>query len=265
MREPAVIPDSIVPSVQRFLEGDGLPDGFAILHLRKNRRGMLLRANLGQESVLVKITELHGRLNHLRSILGTTTGTQEFLIHRMMEEARLGVPKTFGFSQVKTKNRRRFDLMVIEDLGAITRGVDFIKKCLTNDDFQALRSVEDTVIRMTQLMLINKVSDIDHHLNNIAIDEDESLFRIDFECARYWRFRSISKRAIGQMLGRLISSHVIACQDIDVQHSQRFAQELVNKLQVKRSVLGVARRMIEEQLDKQSQKQELSVKFGLPW
>jgi hypothetical protein len=265
VNDPLLFLNSILPRLQEFLEGGSLPEGFGVMHLRKNNRGMLLRVNMNNRLFLVKISELHGGLNNLRRIFGITTGRREFRIHRMMEKANVNVPRTFGFLGLKTKKKRQFDLMVIEDLGTITRGVDFVKQSLMREDFNSLHRLENTAIHMTHRMLEAGITDIDHQLNNIVIDVEQSVFRIDFECARHWRFGPISNIAIGQMLGRLIISHVFACQDIDLLRSKRFAQELVNILNVRSSALTFAKSLIESHLKAQRLKKGVCIKFELPW
>jgi hypothetical protein len=238
--------------VRHYLETKELTDGMSVLYTRSEERGLLLRIHLEEHSsVLVKLWKNRNRIEQCKCLLGISNGQHEWRIHRLVQssEARVAIPLDFGNFQLPCGDQ--FEAMLIQDLGEVTIGVEYLKKCILSEDTVSASLLEEATIQFTQCLLRLRITDLDNHLTNFVVDSNRSVFRIDFECAREWRFRKMSNSAIGNMIGRLIGTHVFACQGIDLSRSRMFADQLANTLQLEKEAMQRASGVIEKLLERQ--------------
>lgn len=214
--------------------------------------------------MIVKLWRIRNVLERAKEQVGIGDGAREWRMHRHIANIGLNVAKPIAYSMITTESRSRFEMFNVEDLGKTTQGLPYLKDCIIRGDEDNALRFEETVIHMAHRLLDARIVDIDHQLNNILIDQAERIFRVDFECARRWRLPSIPHQLLGRTIGRLVCTHVYACQP-NLQQSEQFATRLATRLQLPTKVLTYARRTIECNLARQRDLCGIDSRLHLKW
>lgn len=252
------------PSICGFLETGEPPDGLFVLHNRSHQRGALLRYANEAHNVLVKLWLIQNHKERLKASLRLSQARHEWNMYHFLRKQEINTPEPLEFGFIALPNGMRLEAMLIQDLGEVKTGVEYLNRCVIAKEYARASKIEDAAIRMTSQLLRLGVTDIDHHLTNIIVDSNHSIFRIDFECARRWRLQKLPSREIGKMLGRMISTHIFACQEFDLARSRMFSERLVDSADVHSTVLATIKSVVEAKLERQRQSGGPNIHFVLP-
>ncbi|NGP53712.1 hypothetical protein [Thioalkalivibrio sp. XN8] len=256
--------DSLVSPVADHLRTGELPIGGSIVHERSGGRGPLLRMPYGDASTVIVKVWLQRRLrDRLKRFLGISNAQREWHTHCHLHAAGARLPEPFGYC-ASTAGKVGFEMVVVEDLGALINGLIYLKQCLRDGDEVAASQFERDVIDTTASLVRNGVLDIDNKLNNFGVTSDGRVFRLDIECARRWRRSSLPHDLYGAMIGRLVSSHAFACQP-SLGRTELFALALRKRLDPPARVLTRARGEIEDVLQRQKDASGIDSQLSLPW
>ncbi len=251
--------------VRQWLVTKDLVDGCSVLHQRPKGRGTLLRiGEPGGRTVIVKLWPTRSAREVLKCTLGISNGFREWRIHRYLARLGLHVPTPLRYSRLKLVPDGRFEVMVVQDLGPTVAGLSYLKTCLQNEDEERIERLEHEVIEVAATLLRSRIIDIDHHLGNFVVNDNEDILRIDFECARRWLPGRVPLGALGTMIGRLVCSHVYACQP-HVERSEAFAARVADRLRLSGPVLSTANALIVRNLGKQLEHQGIESRLALSW
>lgn len=236
-----------------------------VLRSRSGGRGMLLRIRDDDgASVIAKAFLARSLKERLKGIAGVGMARREWRVHRHLEESGLAVPHLIGNFRVRCADGRRFDVVVVEDLGTTRNGLVHFKQLLERGDEEQVRRFEDDVIELTHELLGAGVVDVDHQLRNIVLNGSARPIRIDFECARTFRSSSPPDQTYGIMVGRLITSHAFGTQP-NLDRTSRFATRLADRLGLSRDVRDVASVHVRVALEKQRRVSGVDSRLELMW
>lgn len=253
------------PLIRACLESGESTGVCEVLRNRSGGRGMLMRLSGPDEtSVIVKAWASRNRKEHVKRLLGLSMARREWRVHRRIERAGLAVPRPLMFFHTRCSDGRRFEVVVVEDLGPTTNGLVYLKGLMQQGDEQGIRRFEDSVLAMTGRLIDAGIIDVDHQLRNIVINGSDRLTRIDFECALWSGRRGLPPETYGQMLARLVCSHVYACQP-EVERTEAFAARLMEHLQPAEEVRNVARESIKRNLDRQRRTKGVDSQLRMNW
>lgn len=119
------------------------------------------------------------------------------------------------------------EVALMEDLGDCEALGVYLGQAVREGNAAVVARIEAFVVDSVRALLLDaKVIDIDHSIvNMVRAPHTDTLHRIDFEVAQHAADCARPDRAIGDMLGRLLATHVFACQP-DVATSERLALRL---------------------------------------
>jgi len=238
-----------------------------ILKGRNRDRGYLMRVTDvagGVESVIVKAWRVRNLKERAQAALRLSMARREWRAHQHLEGAGVPVPRLLDFFRVRCRDGRRFEAMIVQDLGRTTNGLVHLKELLAAGDEAAVRRFEDRVVDLTAQLLRAGVVDVDHQLRNIVLNGSEMPIRIDFECARRFSNGAPPANAYSGMIGRLVVSHAYACQP-DLDRTERFAIRLAERLQPSREVLYGAAGWVSQALKRQRVQSGIASTVALDW
>jgi Lipopolysaccharide kinase (Kdo/WaaP) family len=253
--------------VRQCVESQTVPDHVMVLKYNNTApvlKWVLRVADPDAGSVIVKIWNLYTVQERLKRLFGRSNALREWAVHRYAFEQQLAVPKPISFGAVRYSRRQSLDVMVSQDLKNCTNALQYFKQLLMTADEKVISDFEERLIQLTVQFIRVGITDVDHQMNNLLVAGSGKIYRIDLECARrhwYTRFQQID---LGHMLGRLICSHVYACQP-DVQRSQMFAERLVRQLYPSDRSLAIAKETVSSSLEQQRQKNNVDSVLVLPW
>lgn len=251
--------------VSKWVSSGELPAGCSILHQRPNGRGTLLRIrDAGSTSMIVKLWPVRTNRERLKCALRISNGRREWRIHSYLARVGLHVPAPIGYAELVLSPSQRYELMAVQDLGQTTRGLPYLKQCIQHQDEVRVQRFEDEVIEVARVLMRSRIVDVDHQLNNFVVSGRDEIARIDFECARRWLPGRAPVDELGRMIGRLICTHVYACQP-DIERSEAFAARISERLQLPRQVFSAANALIVRNLGKQAEHRGIDSQLRLAW
>lgn len=163
-----------------------------------------------KKSLIIKLWSRPHLGGKVRQLLNDTLAKKEWSALNHAHNCGINVPKVFGWSKL-IENRNGFtEALVMEDIGQCRIAADYIKECYEKNDLLAIKAFENSVINMTRDMIKNKILDIDHTLINIVLNEQNAVYRIDFELAKPVFSMTLNSFSYGEMLGRLLASYTFA-------------------------------------------------------
>ena len=256
--------DQLEKNVRDYLDRDTLADGVSLVHRRSKARGGILRASTGEDrTVIIKTWRLSSHRDRLKRLAWMSNTRREWRIHRYLHESGVRVPEALAYRAGRGE-RGPYELIVLEDLGPLTDAVSYLKSCLRAGDERGARRLENEVIENTARMIANRALDIDNKLNNFGVTASGELYRLDLECARRWRFRSLPTSIYGKMIGHLVASHAFACQP-HLARTEACAGKLAEALKPPQAVLVAARASLEAVLLRQKKRRGIESRLSLPW
>jgi hypothetical protein len=254
-------PADFEPLVRAFLEGEkGTAD---LLRTRNDDRGGIVQLALKTGTVIVKIWKLRGLKERLKSILHLSNGRREWRMHRIIFKAGIEVPEPLAFERLALQTGQVCEIMAMQDLGEVQCGLPYLKQLIKAGDTTGITALEDRLVQITEALIKCRVLDVDHQLNNFIVDARGRLMRIDFECASRHIFRITSKSEFGEMLARLIASHIYAVQP-EVHRSIRFSEHLFQSLAVSRPIKAFVSASVNAKLAKQGDHKGVATRVALP-
>ena len=219
--------------------------------LRRRSDCLVVRLKHADESVVVKLWDRRGLRALVRNLSRTGNRNREWGTLERLTSKGLEVPRPLHHFRLKRRDGPFTEALVMQDLGDCTRAVNHLKELLS-DGRDAERSVFDgAVIDMTHA-LVNDcgILDVDHHLNNIVVQPNGRIARIDFELARRVFWPRLFTASYAQMLAAIVFSYVIAAQP-SVEPARAFAAALYRRLEpsagIRASVDEIIRRRLESQ------------------
>ncbi|KJS28612.1 MAG: hypothetical protein VR64_23825 [Desulfatitalea sp. BRH_c12] len=183
-------------------------------------------------------------------------------MHQLIFKAGIEVPEPLAFQRLTMQSGQAYEIMTMEDLGETQKALPYLKQLINLGDTAGIAGLEDRLIEITAAFIKVHVLDVDHQLNNFVLDVRGRLMRIDFECAQHHAFR-MSKNELGEMLARLIASHVYAAQP-EVYRSVRFAEGLFQRLGVDRPIRALVSASVNAKLEKQRDRKGVATTVVLP-
>lgn len=255
------LPSDLASSLRPFLQGKN--SAADSLHKRSADRGDLLRLPFRNSTAVIKVWKIRNLKERLKSILHLSNGSKEWRMHRLIFKAGIEVPEPLAFHRLTVQTGQAYEVMAMEDLGAVQRGLPYMKKLLKTGDDIGISGLEEHLIEVTAAFIKAHFLDIDHQLNNFVVDARGRLMRIDFECARHNVLRITSKSELSEMLARLIASHVYAVQP-EVFRSVYFAEHLFQKLDIDRPIRALVSASVNAKLEKQRNREGVATSVALP-
>lgn len=255
---------AVAEVVREYLRSKQPSDQCAVLHSRgRCGRGMLLRVRVNDDvSVIAKVWRVRNTKERFKRRIRISNACREWRAHRRVQQAGLVVPEPLAFFNVSVDARHDHEVMVVEDLGSITRGMVYLKTLIRQGDSQTVADFEQQVLDMTALLVRSRVMDVDHQLNNIVVNGTGRAVRIDLECARPWLLGRMPSEAYATMLARLVCSHVYASQPA-LEWSESFAQRLMACVRPPEHVLTRANERVERILARQREKKGVDSRLQL--
>lgn len=217
----------------------------------------------GGRSVIVKLWNRPTLCGALRRLTFTNTGWREWDTLRRLRGAGLGVPEPLAYVRLRDPRARHTEALIMEDLGSCADLTEHMKRLRQAGGEQALRPVEDELIRATRVMLDARLIDTDHRLPNFVVRPDGRAVRLDFEMARRVRHPHRNTREFGLMLGTLLGSYAFMLQP-RTDPLTPFAKRLCEAVRAPAAVLAVARRQVEVMLERQRRENGIETKVSLP-
>lgn len=261
------LPTDILAVVKQFVDLQSVPEHVVILkHSKAGQlsKGVLLLNDTAYGAVIVKIWGRQVQKNRLLSLVGDSNARREWYCHRYAFEHKLAVPRPISFGAARCGHGQLVDVMVVQHLDSCTKALPFFKQILFAADETKIRDFEQRLIRTTVDLILAGITDVDHQLNNMLVSQSGEIYRIDFECARRHWFARFREQDLGQMLGRLICSHVYACQP-ELGRSHAFAQQLIQQLSPSLRSQAIAKETVGKLLERQRQKNGVDSVLVLPW
>lgn len=164
-----------------------------------------VRVQAGASPVIVKLWNLHDPRSTVRRLARHTKGRCEWNALGHLHAAGVAVPEPLGLFRLR--GAPHHEALVIEDLVPCeTLHSRLHGRSKAGDTAEAARLTEQ-LIGLTAEMVAAGVYDNDHRLGNFVVREEGRVFRVDFENARRLRPGPRRDRALGVMLGALVSSY----------------------------------------------------------
>lgn len=263
----AIEPQFLKPLVRAGLETGNTSrcDSCEVLKGRSGDCGTMMRVTVADgASVIAKASKARNLAERVRSLLGLSMARREWRAHRHLERSGLAVPQLLQFFKLRCRDGRRFEVIVMEDLGPTRNGLVYLKDLLAAGDEAGVRRFEERVMALTSHLLDAGIVDEDHQLLNIVINGTDRPIRIDFECARRFASDVPPVMDYGRMIGRLVVTHAYACQP-ELTRTECFARRLAEHLDPPRAVLDRAEAQIAHELARQRKNKGIDSRLKLDW
>ena len=209
--------------------------------LRDRRRDCLVvRVPIVDQCVVVKLWKRRGIRSALRNFSRTGNRHREWKALKFLSTQGMNVPRPLDHFRLQHVGSPFTEALVMQDMGNCVRAVNFLKCLFHEDRVQERLDFEAEVIEMTQQLICGYgFLDTDHHLNNIVVQPNGRLARLDLELARRVKYPRAFPKTYRQMIESLVHSYVIAC-EANMEPVRDFNERLLDRLQLSSSLRIVA-------------------------
>ncbi len=153
--------------------------------LRSRPDCQVLRIQVDGESVIAKLWDRRSVRSLLRNLSRTSNRHREWRTLKRLFSRGMNVPRPLQQFHLSRSDSPFSDALVMQDMGDCVRGANALKTMLREGNDEERRRVEAEVIDMTHELVHGcRILDVDHHLNNIVLQPDGRVARLDFELAR---------------------------------------------------------------------------------
>ncbi len=229
----------------------------------ENGKGVISYSDGDGIPLIIKIWGIKQKKEQFKSQIRLSNGFREWRMQKYLLRFGIQTPTPFEFKRIRINRNQKYEIMIVEDLGETTLGLDYLKKLYSMNDFVSAEKFEQSVLECTEKILNLCVIDIDHQLNNFIVDKYHKLYRTDFECAQKYLWIRQEYRDYAKMLARLISSHVYAVQP-EVHHSVHFSDLLYSRLRIKPEIRRKINSIVYHNLSEQKKIMCVDTQLSLP-
>ena len=244
------LPKNFKDIIAHYLNNDNLTSPDMVCHTRSKGRGGVFRIPLDERtSTIVKVWNIRGYIQRLKSYSHQSMGWREWNMHKCIYDIGIQTPKPLTFFIVSLKDHNRYEVMAIEDCGETQTGVPYLKQLISTNQREKIRLFEEHVIDTTLTLTKRKIIDTDNQLNNFITDQHDKINRIDFECAKK---KSILPQRLFQaqyieMIDRLIRSHLHATYPA-TRSTKEFIRTLINQLELPNKIQTLVKETTRKEL-----------------
>lgn len=192
--------------------------------LAARARRVTVRAAYGtDQSVIVKLWNLHDFRDTVRRLTGRTKGGQEWAALSRLHPLGVRVPRPLGFFGLRGARARHHQALIVEDLAPCVSLHKHVHMLAHHGNADEIEVFTDRLLRLTRQLIDAGMVDNDHRMENFVIRPDGGVYRVDFENARWLRPGARREEAVGVMLGGLASTYAWATRP-DPALARRFTQ-----------------------------------------
>jgi hypothetical protein len=215
-------------------------------------------------SVIVKMWAGSGFGWALRRLFSQTQYNREIKALKRLESYKVPTPALLSHCVLNSKQHRYEYAIALEDVGICVDGMRCLKNMIDAEDEKEVVKCETRIIELTWSMVGADVLDSDHSLRNILVSHEKGLLKIDLENAHVGTPKRIKHRLLGEMIGCLVGSYVLAVQP-DIERSIEFVRNLTRHARRASFDLNVAKRRVDAIIERQHREQGIRFSTNGLW
>lgn len=233
--------------------------------LRKRVDVLTVRRWVGDDhSIIVKLWNRPGLKGWLRRTSRTAPVVREAAALRRLEGSDSPVPKLLGRFRLDQPRHSHTDGLVIEDLHPCELGFNVLKACAAEGVDHRVQEMNQKITDLTEHLLASSILDTDHRLTNMVVTSEGRWYRIDFEHARFVRRTERHPQWLGEMLGRLLATHIFAVQP-ELTYVDDFAHRIAPLVNSSPRVRNCVEAIVVQMLETQRQTMGVDTRYTFSW
>jgi hypothetical protein len=216
------------------------------------------------QTIVIKMWSRPDLKGKIRRLLRIAACDHESRSMTRLHRFNMAVPCPLGTYRVRPAIFGYTDALFMEDLGQCESSTEFLKRLIREGDSQKILRFEESIIEMTEQIVLARMLDVDHGFVNTVVQASGQPVRLDFELARWVGWPRMFPGMYGQMLGHMILLHAFAVQP-DTARTTLFAERLRDRMRPSPRALKNASIYIQEWLHDQLRRSGIDTRLHLPW